>query len=385
MQWRYRHRLHLTLPLPDGVLGGTRYGFVVHSINSFRANQFHFCVGTPDPHLLDRVAALLSDLPSGNSEISSDLDLTTDGDLFFLHSEKRMETCSSESSLFAALITLLNRKSLDASPAALHLHAGTVARDGDAILIVASSGSGKTTTTTALASRGWDYLSDETAQIRDGRIHTWPKPLSIKRSGFTTMQQLLGDRIDLDHDDSSWVVTASSLGFSIRHEATARTIVFLDPEAPPTPEPMSAADATVALVQQTMDFERAGPSSLETLAALAAECRLYTIGRTDPTAMAEMIETAALESTHDEPPVAVDTLTIAWARLVTTVQVGDELVIRNGQTGAVASLNAEGAEAIARMAAGTDASELDAGDRAFLDQLRQASLMPMSVTGGQSA
>lgn len=66
-----------------------------------------------------------------------------------------------------------------AAPAVLH--AGVVANDAGALLLVGGPGVGKTSLTIALVERGWTYFSDDLAPIDRGpRVLPFPKPLSIK-------------------------------------------------------------------------------------------------------------------------------------------------------------------------------------------------------------
>jgi len=61
------------------------------------------------------------------------------------------------------------------------IHAGVVGWQGKAILIPGRSLSGKTTLVAELVRAGADYYSDEYAVVdRRGRIHPYPKPLSIR-------------------------------------------------------------------------------------------------------------------------------------------------------------------------------------------------------------
>ena len=54
------------------------------------------------------------------------------------------------------------------------VHAAVVERDGRCLLIAAESGTGKSTLTFALQSRGWRYLSDELAPIGIPQCSVWP-------------------------------------------------------------------------------------------------------------------------------------------------------------------------------------------------------------------
>jgi hypothetical protein len=61
------------------------------------------------------------------------------------------------------------------------VHAGVVAWNGRAILLPGRSCSGKTTLVAALLQAGATYYSDEFAVLdRRGRVHPFPKPLSIR-------------------------------------------------------------------------------------------------------------------------------------------------------------------------------------------------------------
>ncbi len=65
----------------------------------------------------------------------------------------------------------------------LFIHSGVVARDGRGLLLVAASGTGKSTTTLALRALGFDYLSDELAPIdlNTGQVLPYPHALCLKR------------------------------------------------------------------------------------------------------------------------------------------------------------------------------------------------------------
>jgi hypothetical protein len=97
---------------------------------------------------------------------------------------------------FATLVTLA---ALQATAGRrVNLHAGSLADDaGRVLVLVAPSGTGKTTATRALATR-LHYLSDETASITpDGIVFAHPKPLSvvIDPEDVTHKEQLSPDEL----------------------------------------------------------------------------------------------------------------------------------------------------------------------------------------------
>jgi hypothetical protein len=62
------------------------------------------------------------------------------------------------------------------------LHAAALERDGRAVLLVAESGAGKSTTAWALLHHGFRYASDELApvELATGRVHGFPHALCLK-------------------------------------------------------------------------------------------------------------------------------------------------------------------------------------------------------------
>jgi hypothetical protein len=67
------------------------------------------------------------------------------------------------------------------APDHIFVHAGVVAHEGRALLIPGKSFTGKTRLVAALVRAGATYYSDEFAPIdRDGRVHPYAKPLSIR-------------------------------------------------------------------------------------------------------------------------------------------------------------------------------------------------------------
>lgn len=67
-------------------------------------------------------------------------------------------------------------------PDLFFLHAAALAIDGNAVLLIASSGSGKSTTAWAMTQRGFAYLSDELAPIDlpAMTVHPYPHALCLK-------------------------------------------------------------------------------------------------------------------------------------------------------------------------------------------------------------
>ncbi len=75
----------------------------------------------------------------------------------------------------------------------LMLHAAVLERDGHALLLPATPGSGKSTLCAALAHRGWRLLSDEFGLIRPETGDVWPlpKPIPLKNRSIEVIREAI--------------------------------------------------------------------------------------------------------------------------------------------------------------------------------------------------
>ncbi len=73
----------------------------------------------------------------------------------------------------------------------LMLHAAVLERRGQALILPAIPGSGKSTLCSALAQRGWRFLSDEFCMIRpsDGQILPIPRPTPLKNESINVINK----------------------------------------------------------------------------------------------------------------------------------------------------------------------------------------------------
>src|SRR3954453_22287683 len=157
------------------------------------------------------------------------------------------------------------------APERIFVHAGAVGVGERAILIPGASLSGKTTLVAALLRAGATYYSDEFAVLdAEGRVHAYPKPLSIRESG--------------EH-------SAESLGAAIGAAPVPVGVIAVTeykPRATWSPERGSAADGAMALLAHTVP---ARDRPREALAAVSRAAREATVlqgerGDADETAAA---------------------------------------------------------------------------------------------------
>jgi HprK-related kinase A len=75
----------------------------------------------------------------------------------------------------------------------LLLHAATVERGGQAIILTGESGSGKSTMAALLMTRGWRLMGDEFALLDPvtGMLHPFPRPISLKNESVETLSKVV--------------------------------------------------------------------------------------------------------------------------------------------------------------------------------------------------
>jgi hypothetical protein len=93
------------------------------------------------------------------------------------------------------------------------VHAGVVAQAGRALLLPGESFSGKTTLVAALVLAGAVYYSDEYAVLDgDGRVHPYPRPLSIRSDDRSVTRELRAHDLgaDIGHDSAEVAVVVTT-------------------------------------------------------------------------------------------------------------------------------------------------------------------------------
>jgi hypothetical protein len=168
------------------------------------------------------------------------------------------------------------------APDAIFVHAGVVAQDGRALVIPGESFSGKTTLVSALVQAGATYYSDEYAVLDlAGRVHPYPRPLSIRSSDGSTVTErhvadLGGTAAEGSAEVATVVVTRYRAGCEWR------------------PKRLSPGRGLVALLANTVPAQERPKESLEALnRALAAAIVLESDRGEAALAAASILESLA--------------------------------------------------------------------------------------------
>lgn len=173
----------------------------------------------------------------------------------------------------------------------LIIHAAVVDRAGDAVLLSAPPGSGKSTLCAALVSRGWRLLSDELALIRpeDGRLRAIARPISLKNESIEVMTRFAPGSIVGPNTEDTQKGTVAHLRASadsvsrIDETSKPRWIVFPKylPGSNTQITPVPKARAFMELAINAFNYRILGAEGFETLADVVEGCSCYQITYSD--------------------------------------------------------------------------------------------------------
>lgn len=331
------------------------------STRVFAAGRANFVVRCTSDSIRDTVEMLFGDLGDGDpSSETTEIEISDLGGEWAVGFPGEDDRPVQPADWAAArLITGVSRLALDADPDRLHVHAAALSLDGLGVLISAESGTGKTTLATALAQRGWTYVSDEMVAVElDHPIaRSFPKPLSLKPAGHALVPGALdaGVPLEVHGEDDSWVhIRASELAGGIAHEIDPRAIVILGVatdgavDIERSPVALHPADAVVALMGQTMDPGRFGPNAVLALGRLAARCRCATLAigpiESSVTALAALVRPAP-EPQAVRVLATPDAFDLDGWRIPAGVQsivIGERVVVHDPDGGTIVALDESG-------------------------------------------
>ena len=140
-----------------------------------------------------------------------------------------------------------------ASQTRLFVHAGVVGWRGRAIVIPAPSRAGKSELVMALARAGADYYSDEYAVLdEDGLVHPYARPVALRNAdGWTKRRVVIGEM-------------GCAVG-SVALPLGAVVVTRYERDASWRPRPLSAAEAVLALIANTVRARLDPPVALQRL------------------------------------------------------------------------------------------------------------------------
>jgi hypothetical protein len=282
------------------------------------------------------------------------------------------------------LLTAVNLCALDSEPEHLHLHAAAATRGGRAVVLAAARDTGKTTTVAHLVARGWGFVTDETVRLSTttSTVTGFPKPLSIKPGARARLAELERWMLpSASTDDEYTFLPIGATGATVVDGAEPGLLVLLlrsgDDRERNLPEVqwLHPADSVVALMQETLDAERFGAATTR-LAQLASGVHTVALTMGTPEQTVDEIERLFAIDRPAALDVTVLPISDAWSRGVTSVAVGERVVIHDGSTGRIYALDEGGTRVWRRLGGGASGEGADdAVSAQFVAQLRVLGLL----------
>jgi HprK-related kinase A len=191
----------------------------------------------------------------------------------------------------------------------LMLHAAVLERHGQALILPAMPGSGKSTLCAALANRGWRMLTDEIGLLRpeDGLLVPLPRAIPLKNDAIEVVKAFAPEAVFgpvFPETRKGTVVHMGPPAAALRDQhipARPRWVAFprFGAGAPFTLKPAAKSLAFTRLAHNSFNYEILGATSFHALGRLVQQCDCYTSTHSD-------LETACQELTELADATAVD-------------------------------------------------------------------------------
>lgn len=195
-----------------------------------------------------------------------------------------------------AITRVLNHRKLDAESDLVHLHAASVARGSEAIVLGGRSGDGKSTLTAKLLQAGWLYVTDEQVTFSKGTtsIVPYPRPLTLRQAVWHLFDGVDGARRSNDYHRVE--TTLEQLGAAAAQDAVEPVLLLAPQYRGAEPNALlpfaHRAEVVTFLVSCCHDVDRLGVHALSLLVDLASRCSARRLHFSDVDAAAVLVSEA---------------------------------------------------------------------------------------------
>lgn len=167
----------------------------------------------------------------------------------------------------------------------LVLHAAVVEKNGRALVMPASTGSGKSTLSAALVHRGWRLLSDEFALIgkADGMVYPIPRPIGLKQASIPLIRNYAPELamgpefVDTRKGTVAHLRPPADAVRRMAEPAQPAWLVFpaFDAKLGRGLAPMSKASAFIAASDSSFNYKVLGEAGFDQLGRFVDQCDAY--------------------------------------------------------------------------------------------------------------
>jgi HprK-related kinase A len=167
----------------------------------------------------------------------------------------------------------------------LIIHAAIIERYGSAMILAAPPGSGKSTLTAALISRGWRLLSDETTLIdpKNGRAVPIARPISLKNESIDLIRNFVAGAVvgpvvpDTLKGRVAHLKPPADSVRRVAETALAQWVIFpkYEPGADALLTPYPKANALLRLADNAFNYCQHGVIGFELLSELIDRCGCF--------------------------------------------------------------------------------------------------------------
>jgi len=167
----------------------------------------------------------------------------------------------------------------------LIIHAAVIEKEGQAAVLPAPPGSGKSTLCTGLVMRGWRLLSDELAlyDMETGMIYGMSRPINLKNKSIDVIKQFAPAAVMTapmpDTTKGTVALVRPPLASVLRANEPVRPSWIIlpkySPEAAPELVPHSRARAFMLIAEQSFNYNIQGQRGFEAIGKLVDQSQCY--------------------------------------------------------------------------------------------------------------
>jgi HprK-related kinase A len=180
----------------------------------------------------------------------------------------------------------------------LLLHAGSVERDGEVLIVTGESGAGKSTLCALLGETGWRFMGDEFALIEPetGLAWAFPRPVSLKNKAVDVVRAVAGEgrmgpmMAGTPKGDIRHFIPSPEALAAMDHPGKPALILFPRFGYARAARPMGRAEVFVRLTQASTNYVTLGERGFKALTRLVDETPVGAIDYPDTESALSLVE-----------------------------------------------------------------------------------------------